>query len=459
MSIFDSATPLARRRRNQKKDASILEQLEHNSLDVEPTEFVWTPGGRLKKQKEISGLPSSSSPVKSPVRPAVRTPLADIDTHLPWNLQLGGPKYSVYADERLEESLTYGSHHGAERRRKRPFQIWEDAENEPQVPSTFGHPTQLTYLTRGFETQPERDEENRSRDDRRRTRSYFRNSDVEVKPYGTLSERRVAKVEEQNDYMSTHHNVVAHHTNGISSLLAAAENTDRSASTDPWSLHHHHSNHYQPSFANSYEGSGMFSTGNHLTMRQSTLPSHRHGHSLSIDALLIGGCPTTSGMAVENGIASTIAANHNFAYGSGNPYGLGLVIASPVRPPAIHPGWDSFWHGVHSTGTSNGFWGYATEDHQDNHGEEDAMIKFEDNGDAASVGDRPGEPKFRMVKPLVKHDNDQQIDEKVLEVKPFGPGVTVARVETDVAPNAEMDEDMTVSIATSPHDSKCGVRD
>jgi hypothetical protein len=39
MDLFDSATPEMRRKRNQKKDSSVVEQLELNSQDVEATEI------------------------------------------------------------------------------------------------------------------------------------------------------------------------------------------------------------------------------------------------------------------------------------------------------------------------------------------------------------------------------------------------------------------------------------
>jgi hypothetical protein len=457
MSIFDSATPLARRRRNQKKDASILEQLETNSLDVEPTEFVWTPGGRLKKQKEISGLPSSSSPMKSPANPTLRAPLVDIKHRHPWNVQLGGPRYNGYTDERLEDSLTYGNGHGAERRKKRPFPIWQDEEHEPEVLDSFGHPQQFTYLTRGFQTHPERDEENRPRDDRRRTRSYFRNSEIDFRPFENLSQRRAHKQETHQDLVNDHRNVTAHSANGISSLLAAAENTDRSMTADPWFLNHHHHNHdrQHSNLANIYAASGMFPSDNHHALREATSSNHRHEHSLSIDALLNVGCPTTSGISMDNGGANTIGHTHNFGYGSASSYGLGVVMASPVRPHPIHPGWDNFWHGVHSIGTGNGFWGYNAEDHQLTRTEDDAIVKFDDNADAASVGDRPGEAKIRLGQSAIGHDNAQDHDERLDDVKPFGLDSTGTGADANVY--SEMDDDMTVSVPPSPHQLKGGM--
>ena len=64
MAIFDSASPDAKRRRNQKKDGSILEQMEHNAAIVEPIELIFTPHGDFKKQRTISGRVEDSSPIK-----------------------------------------------------------------------------------------------------------------------------------------------------------------------------------------------------------------------------------------------------------------------------------------------------------------------------------------------------------------------------------------------------------
>ncbi|KAI9924083.1 hypothetical protein ASPWEDRAFT_38525 [Aspergillus wentii DTO 134E9] len=64
MDIFDSATEQMRRKRNQKKDQSILEMMEKTSMCVEPTELVFSPTGILRKQRVISGNVEDSSPLK-----------------------------------------------------------------------------------------------------------------------------------------------------------------------------------------------------------------------------------------------------------------------------------------------------------------------------------------------------------------------------------------------------------
>ncbi|CEN61667.1 hypothetical protein ASPCAL08318 [Aspergillus calidoustus] len=64
MDIFDSATEQMKRKRNQKKDESILKKMERTSMGVEPTELVFSPTGILRKQRVISGNVEDSSPLK-----------------------------------------------------------------------------------------------------------------------------------------------------------------------------------------------------------------------------------------------------------------------------------------------------------------------------------------------------------------------------------------------------------
>lgn len=89
MSIFDSASLEAQRLRNQKKDGSILEQMEHNSIVVEQTERIYWPDGSLKQKRLITGN-VESSPLKEPTPPPKRqrakvkkTVLSDISTNAP----------------------------------------------------------------------------------------------------------------------------------------------------------------------------------------------------------------------------------------------------------------------------------------------------------------------------------------------------------------------------------------
>lgn len=70
MSLFDSATPDMRRKRNQKKANSVVEHLEAMSQGIEATELVFSPAGSLKRARAISGLPDpDSSPLKGEESP------------------------------------------------------------------------------------------------------------------------------------------------------------------------------------------------------------------------------------------------------------------------------------------------------------------------------------------------------------------------------------------------------
>jgi hypothetical protein len=165
MSMFDSATPTSRRRRNQKKDPSVLEQLEANSLEVEATETIWTPDGHFKKEKRINGkVDSSSSPWKSSPVKKLRTPLVEIDVPRPY---FGGsqlPLYNTYTDRNAEMSLMYddfprnGRNGG---KRKRGFEVWQDEEDRLCDDEDRGSnivsskPTELNFLTRGFDHEVE----------------------------------------------------------------------------------------------------------------------------------------------------------------------------------------------------------------------------------------------------------------------------------------------------------------
>ncbi|ORY09296.1 hypothetical protein BCR34DRAFT_625833 [Clohesyomyces aquaticus] len=156
MDLFDSATPEMRRKRNQKKDISVVEQLELNSQEVEPTELIFTPHGSFKKQRRISGSvydDEESSPIKaeSPRNLAylTRPALADLDRNAaPRTLQhVRPPAYpyparNTYDNERNHSSYGYGDHHG--QRRRRPFNVFQDDE------VTFSQPANFNYLTAGY---------------------------------------------------------------------------------------------------------------------------------------------------------------------------------------------------------------------------------------------------------------------------------------------------------------------
>ena len=61
MNLFDAAAPEEARRRNQKKDGSVVKNLERLSRLVEPTEAVYTMDGELRKERHLDDLEDNSS--------------------------------------------------------------------------------------------------------------------------------------------------------------------------------------------------------------------------------------------------------------------------------------------------------------------------------------------------------------------------------------------------------------
>ncbi|KAI5282109.1 hypothetical protein KEM54_002971 [Ascosphaera aggregata] len=95
MDIFDSATEQMRKKRNQKKDDSVLKRMEITSKTIEPTEQVFSPCGTLQVERVITGNPDDYSPIKgeTPIPPpskkrSIRTrrPLSKSDGNL-YNLR------------------------------------------------------------------------------------------------------------------------------------------------------------------------------------------------------------------------------------------------------------------------------------------------------------------------------------------------------------------------------------
>lgn len=64
MDLFDSATQQMRRKRNQKKDNEVLRKMEKSSLQIEPTELVFSPTGILRRERLIDGNADNDSPLK-----------------------------------------------------------------------------------------------------------------------------------------------------------------------------------------------------------------------------------------------------------------------------------------------------------------------------------------------------------------------------------------------------------
>jgi hypothetical protein len=166
MDIFDAATPEARRRRNQKKTHTVLEQLETNSQTVTNMETVWYPNGLVKKSKEISGFPNSSSPIQSPNPPDVRNA----------GLLLGDfTRRGHYTDSPSISRIipnTRGVDPSGDRRIKRDFDAYHDGDDSAS-PASYVQPMNISYMTRGVATQYDGDDVD-ARPARRRMRDEGR---------------------------------------------------------------------------------------------------------------------------------------------------------------------------------------------------------------------------------------------------------------------------------------------
>jgi len=152
MDIFDSATLLMRRKRNQKKDVSVLEQLEQNSLEVEPTELIFTPYGTLKKQRVISGQVNfDSSPLKyyhppPPKRRAsVRYPLAEKDPNIKRGARVAVMIEAPPGFQPVTQGQSDAEAGPPQQQRKRAFAVFDERQQQP-----FGNPTGMPTLTSEF---------------------------------------------------------------------------------------------------------------------------------------------------------------------------------------------------------------------------------------------------------------------------------------------------------------------
>lgn len=56
MDVFDAASDVMKRQRNQKKDASTFKAMEKASCATEPNEMVFSPSGTLRREREITGF-------------------------------------------------------------------------------------------------------------------------------------------------------------------------------------------------------------------------------------------------------------------------------------------------------------------------------------------------------------------------------------------------------------------
>lgn len=159
MDIFDSATPEMRRKRNQKKDSSVVEQLELNSQEVEAAELIFTPHGSFKRQRRISCSDSDDEDdieikAESPQLMRRRPALASMDVnahHRPRQPIRSMLPFSSRIQN--EEDLSYpgcDNGHGKRVAKRKRFDVFQDDD----VDVHFSQPAGMNYLTSGFTHQP-----------------------------------------------------------------------------------------------------------------------------------------------------------------------------------------------------------------------------------------------------------------------------------------------------------------
>lgn len=113
MGVFDAATKEMRRKRNQKKDGTVLKQMEATSRSVEPTEQIFDATGKPMKKRVITGNIEDDSPVKGeapiPSKGTLRAKqgmLRDQDPNLPSDSKRKRAKMEVSCmNDRNEEAV------------------------------------------------------------------------------------------------------------------------------------------------------------------------------------------------------------------------------------------------------------------------------------------------------------------------------------------------------------------
>jgi hypothetical protein len=138
MDIFDAATQQMRRKRNQKKDGTILKQMETTSRLVEPTEQIFSSAGALLKERVITGNIDDDSPVegedpipkKRPVR-GKQGALRENDPNIAFAKDRKRVKRDVPQSRDAREHVLENNEREVSIYHKRPFgSAWDGEEEE-----------------------------------------------------------------------------------------------------------------------------------------------------------------------------------------------------------------------------------------------------------------------------------------------------------------------------------------
>lgn len=168
MGIFDAATLEMRRKRNQKKEYSVIQSLMATSEIVEPNEMVFDSDWELQREREITGNPNEEDdggPLRGESSPEVDTPppkkkpatkrsrpaLAQRNVNNGRALRRSShhPGFNrgdvkPYFDGQDDDDLTYGA---ARPRKRSGLSIHRD-NTGPEI--TFNNPSSMSTLTSGF---------------------------------------------------------------------------------------------------------------------------------------------------------------------------------------------------------------------------------------------------------------------------------------------------------------------
>ena len=418
MSIFDSATPMAKRRRNQRKDASIVEQLESNSLDVEATEYVWSPNGGLVKQKFITGLPSSSSPIMSPVQAPWRPPLSQVHLRNDWGTPAVLGSNSSYLDSKLDHDLNYGMTTRAGRKKKRAFDIFQDDDEQDPI---IGGPQQLNHLTREFVARENQDipvPKNRSR------MPTF--GDPKPASFGMAD--RILKSE---DGQRRRHTMIQN-PRLMLPVISGDEPVNRLTS-DPVGYHRPSSSY------NAFETNGIFSQG--PTASRTRGGERRHTHSLSIEAL----CNMATSQPFPE---HSTNPEHNSvpAFAFTQPAAQSYHQLNIPQQPSFE--WLTFLNSVQNAHTSP-FWGFSADDtHMDNFPTATgpmATSPYPDD-DLPSVGEPPAATGTRGS----AQANRMQVNVSTPDVH-TGQGIAPSKLGCSPRSlDTDLDDGRTISMPASP---------
>lgn len=169
MDMFDSALPEQKRKRNQKKDISVVEQLEATSREIEPTELIFTAEGVFRLSRPITGWPDpEDSPIsgeeappqpKKTKRAPRKKPLAEKEPNTGGRTNRKKQKrksqratadvQALGNEEQEDDDFTYGAQKS---KRKSAFSVYRDEE------VSFDQPADMNYLTSGFHYDAQPDE-------------------------------------------------------------------------------------------------------------------------------------------------------------------------------------------------------------------------------------------------------------------------------------------------------------